>query len=442
MRRPTLLTFLCLAILAVFATPSQADAQLLKKVKDAAQNAVEDEAANQTERLLREAIRCAVNDPACAEQAEKDDKPVIYTDQNGDVITDDDGNPITDRNKAASQAGVPPGDAAAGPPPAPTASTTYDFEPGERVIFYDDYTDDNLGDFPRHLTFVRGTWEIVEWQGRRLLQNTGPRHAAFQVELPETLPEQFTIEFDVYFPHGNQQMMVATSPPTAAGGNWSTLEGNIFKVASNQGAGLTVVGQGAGVESTIAALAVREGLVPFRIMADGAHVKVFVGEQRVANVPNADIRRSGSLYFENTYFADAENPMFVGPIRVAAGGRDLYDELEAEGRVAVRNILFDTGKATIRPESAEVLETIGSMLGEHSDLRLMIEGHTDNEGEFDFNMQLSADRAAAVKGYLVDNLGIEPERLRTMGLGQTQPVDTNDTPEGRQQNRRVELVKI
>lgn len=442
MRRSTLLTFLCLALFAVLAVPSQADAQLLKKVKDAAQNAVEDEAANQTARLLREAIRCAVNDPVCAEQAEEDGKPVIYTDQDGDVITDDDGNPITDRNKAASQAGVPPGDAAAGPPPAPTASTTYDFEPGERVIFFDDYTDDNLGDFPRHLTFVRGSWEVVEWQGRRLLQNTGPRHAAFQVELPEELPEQFTIEFDVFFPHGNQVMMMATSPPTADGGNWTSLEGNVFKVGSDQKAGLAAGHGGKGVESTIPAPSVREGLVPFRIMADGDHVKVFVGEQRVANVPNADIRRSGTLYFENTYFADLDYPMFVGPIRVAAGGRDLYDALEAEGRVAVRNILFDTGLATIRPESAEVLSTIGSMLQEHPELKLMIEGHTDSEGEFDFNMQLSADRAAAVKGYLVDNFGVDSERLRTIGLGQTQPVDTNDTAEGRQQNRRVELVKI
>ena len=134
--------------------------------------------------------------------------------------------------------------------------------------------------------------------------------------------------------------------------------------------------------------------------------------------------------------------MLIGPIRVAAGGLDLYEALEKDGRVAVRNILFDTGKADIRPESDEILTEIGTMLEEHPDLSLMIEGHTDDQGEFDFNMTLSSDRAAAVKQYLVEEFGIDPERLRTIGLGQTQPVDTNDTPEGRQQNRRVELVKI
>ena len=82
------------------------------------------------------------------------------------------------------------------------------------------------------------------------------------------------------------------------------------------------------------------------------------------------------------------------------------------------------------------------MLQEHSDLTLLIEGHTDNEGGFDMNMQLSSDRAASVKTYLIENFGVDSERMRTMGLGMTRSVASNDTPEGRQQNRRVELVRM
>ena len=82
------------------------------------------------------------------------------------------------------------------------------------------------------------------------------------------------------------------------------------------------------------------------------------------------------------------------------------------------------------------------MMQQHPELKLLVEGHTDNEGEFDWNMELSADRAASVKAYLVENFGIEADRMRTMGLGPTQPVDTNDTAEGQQKNRRVELVKF
>jgi outer membrane protein OmpA-like peptidoglycan-associated protein len=184
-----------------------------------------------------------------------------------------------------------------------------------------------------------------------------------------------------------------------------------------------------------------EGLVPVRIMVDGAHAKMFIGENRVANVPKADLPRSDKVYF----FIESRPPdqlTYITDIRIAAGGRDLYDALEADGRVTIRDILFDTNSATIQPESAPVLEQIGTMMQQHPELKLMVEGHTDDEGDFDWNMELSADRAASVKVYLVENFGIEADRMRTMGLGPTQPVDSNDTAEGKQKNRRVELVKF
>jgi outer membrane protein OmpA-like peptidoglycan-associated protein len=177
-------------------------------------------------------------------------------------------------------------------------------------------------------------------------------------------------------------------------------------------------------------------------MADGRHVKMYVGEQRVANVPNGDLVRGDTLWLENTFAASQEDPIYVGSIRVAAGGRDLYDALAAEGRVAVHDILFDTDAATIRPESAEVLAEIATMLQEHPELSLMVEGHTDSTGDFDHNMDLSKQRADSVTQWLVESHGIAADRLRTMGLGSTQPKDTNDTDAGRQQNRRVELVRI
>ena len=75
-------------------------------------------------------------------------------------------------------------------------------------------------------------------------------------------------------------------------------------------------------------------------------------------------------------------------------------------------------------------------------LTLALEFYHEFSLEFDWNMELSADRAASVKAYLVENFGIDADRMRTMGLGPTQPVVSNDTEEGRQQNRRVELVRI
>lgn len=442
MRARRLILVLSLFAIVGGAAADSVSGQLTRRLRDRAAGAAENAVAAEIEAFVANAVHCAFDDFACINDNKENGEDVVLTDEEGNVLYDEDGQPIQDPENLPEeyQVASPAPGQEDGPPPPP--ESTFEFVPGDRVVFHDDYMGDNPGDFPRNLTFLRGNWDLVDWQGRRLLRNTGPRHAAFQVDLPETLPEQFTIEFDVYFPFGNHQMIVATSLPSVAGGNWTSLEGNVFRVASSQQAGLLAPPGSPGVESVVAAPAVSEGLVPFRIMADGDHVKVFVGEKRVANVPNADLRLTEHLYFENTYFADEEYPMYVGPIRVAGGGLDLYDALEKDGRVAVRNILFDTGLADIRPESDEILTTIGTMLEEHPDLSLMIEGHTDDEGEFDFNMTLSADRAAAVKQYLVDEFGIDPERLRTLGLGQTQPVDSNDTADGRQQNRRVELVKM
>jgi outer membrane protein OmpA-like peptidoglycan-associated protein len=137
-----------------------------------------------------------------------------------------------------------------------------------------------------------------------------------------------------------------------------------------------------------------------------------------------------------------EDPVLVQSIRVAAGGKKLYDVLAAKGRVSTQGILFDTGSDRLRPESTPTLTEIGEMLKAHPDLKVAIEGHTDNVGQPAANEALSEKRAAAVKEYLVGRLGIDAARLTTAGYGNTKPVAPNTTPEGRQNNRRVEFVKM
>ena len=120
---------------------------------------------------------------------------------------------------------------------------------------------------------------------------------------------------------------------------------------------------------------------------------------------------------------------------------DLAEALKTKGSVAVHNILFDTGKATIKPESAGTLAIIAEALKAEADLKIEIQGHTDNVGAAAANLKLSQDRAAAVKAYIVSTGGIAAARLTTAGLGDTKPVGDNKTEDGRTQNRRVELVK-
>jgi outer membrane protein OmpA-like peptidoglycan-associated protein len=120
---------------------------------------------------------------------------------------------------------------------------------------------------------------------------------------------------------------------------------------------------------------------------------------------------------------------------------DLARALNDTGSVALHDILFDTGKATIRPESGAALATVGDVLAADPTLRLEIQGHTDNVGAAAANLALSRARAEAVKAYLVSTLHVAADRLTTAGFGDTKPVADNATDAGRARNRRVELVK-
>jgi OOP family OmpA-OmpF porin len=106
------------------------------------------------------------------------------------------------------------------------------------------------------------------------------------------------------------------------------------------------------------------------------------------------------------------------------------------------NILFDTEKATIRSESYPQLDEVGEILAKHSDIRVEVGGHTDTEGDEGYNQSLSQSRAEAVKAYWVSKFGIKADRLVAKGYGESDPASTNDTAQGRQQNRRVELTVL
>jgi len=118
----------------------------------------------------------------------------------------------------------------------------------------------------------------------------------------------------------------------------------------------------------------------------------------------------------------------------------LATDLEKEGRTRVYGILFDTDSATIKPESKATLDDIVALLKNKTDWNLEVEGHTDSTGSEAHNQQLSEQRAASVKNWIV-NAGIAATRLTTKGFGATKPVAPNETEIGRAQNRRVELVK-
>lgn len=427
----TLSLALTMVLLAGMASPVDAQGiggRLRQRAKDKITQRAENRADQAMEKALDKtegAITCAVTDTKCAEEAEKSGQQVVLTDENGNVV-----------GHSAAEAAAP----------GSKAWANYDFVPGERVLFTEDFSADRVGNFPRRLEFIGGNMEIVEANGMRFLRASSESRVAIQ--LPETLPERFTMEFDITVP-ANWESLVFFSgegvqnldaAPTGACCYVPTAA--IYIDPAH--VGLRRNGESKPAYREIGDLlgsGDRTGkLMRIRMHVDGKYVKLYLNETRVANVPNLDIPRTDKIYFDLN--AQAEVPMLLGNLSVNAGGSEIYEALANEGRVVTRGILFDTGSDRLRPESTPTLKEIGEMMKAHPDLRLLIEGHTDNVGNAASNQTLSEKRAAAVKAFLEKEYGIKGDRLEAQGFGDTKPVSSNDTPEGRQSNRRVELVKL
>ena len=418
----------------ILATPQAADGQILNRLKDAAKQAAEDEMIAGVDQMVRGKVQCVFNDFECMKGADDSGQDYYLTDDDGDVLLDDDGGLVSDPYEAAAMMGEEPPDEFVA-----DAESTFEFVPGENVLFEEGYEGSNVGDFPRTLKFLNGNMEVVDWNGGRWIRATAG--SAFAVQLPSVLPGKFTIEFPVYYGHGNQWMRVifrdpegqVVQPRRMGWYTWAHL------LIDERRTGIQDTDQDGPFSLTKSEFTDRPATI--QMMADGDHVKVFVDQRRVANVPQVDLGRSNLVHFVIADAAD-DKPIFVGPIRIAGGGLDLYDVLESEGRFTTRGILFDVNSATIGFESAPTLNEIGQMLQDHPDLRLSIEGLTDGDGNAAHNQTLSEQRAAAVRNHLGLSFGIDPSRLEVVGHGEAVPVAPNETEEGKQENRRVELVRL
>ena len=129
-------------------------------------------------------------------------------------------------------------------------------------------------------------------------------------------------------------------------------------------------------------------------------------------------------------------------LRLAVGAPDTRNKILTQNKWVTHGILFDVNSATIKPESYGTIKEMATVLKENPDLKVKIVGHTDADGKDDVNLDLSKRRAAAVKESLTKDFGIDGARMETDGKGEGEPIDKNDTPAGKANNRRVEFIKI
>lgn len=341
---------------------------------------------------------------------------------------------------AACAAALPTATAAA--QVEPKVWENYDFVPGNKVLFFTDFSEDRVGNFARRLEYKSGPVEVVERDGVKVLRATGK--SEFLIPLRKRLPERFTLEIDIIAPttecclfgvmwfEGGAEM---DRGDLSADVSWAPHGGVI------SGGGQSVATSGVKIPDEMQP-ALRGGVAHVRVLMDGAYFKMYSNERRLHNIPKLAFKRDSVIRVLLEGSEEDGMAVYLTGIRVAESETNvLYDALAAKGRWATQGILFETGKAELRPESRPVLKEIAATMQKYPDLKLLIEGHTDNVGSAAANLTLSDARAAAVRAALVSQFGIAGDRLTTKGFGDTKPAVPNSTPAGRAQNRRVELVK-
>ena len=332
---------------------------------------------------------------------------------------------------------------------AESVYSKYDFIPGDKVIFTDDFSDTDVGEFPVKWSLNgpggkgSNTIEVAEFAGKRFLrsipaekgQGQFPSTQYIRLNLKGDLPEKFTVEFDAHFSE------IAGGYPSRYG--LFLLKEGAHRPSGAYPGAVWLSGKTCTSMNTETHLARADNKVHhLAISVNGTFVKAYVDHQRVINDPDGVQRpiKYIGMGIESSGHVPNDKIMFTN-FRLAEGGKSIKSALDTDGKIVTHGILFDTGKDVIKPESLPTLKMILGLLEGDPSLKFSIEGHTDNQGNKAINQPLSEKRAAAVMAWL-SGKGIDSARLKTKGFGDSMPIDTNGTPEGRANNRRVEFVKF
>ncbi len=373
------------------------------------------------------------------------------------------------KNKKAGAANNEQDDATGSSNARPSLQTysKFDFVPGEKVIVFEDFTKDNIGDFPDKWN-TNGSGEIVtvnKTDGRFLMTK---KEVVMYPEWVRNLPDNFTLEFDLMctdkFSFYSGWFIVGVTSNTDIGREFKSFakfgdgrmdNGGGFEIAfhpENAGGqqGITSAYSSFNRQEVLRNEADQNQLmVPERtfchisIWRQKGRVRVYMNDKKVWDLPKlvADGLKLNSIYFRNDGGHDENDAFYIGNLRVAVGAPNTRNKLITDGKFVTRGILFDVNSDKIKAESYGAIKDIANVLKENGEVKVTIIGHTDSDGDEAKNLELSKKRAEAVKQFLVKEFGIDAGRMTADGKGESQPTDSNTTPEGKANNRRVEFIK-
>lgn len=331
----------------------------------------------------------------------------------------------------------------------------FDFVPGDKLLFFDDFSQDFIGDFPSRWN-TNASGEVVKIGDKGNWFELKSGYGVYFIPDVKNLPEDYTIEFDILTKGiGNKTSSTARlnvilsdndkfdeglahyaqiSIPVGQYGAFPLRANNYFN-------------RGGGDINTDIKADIRDEVLNqphIAISVTKKRYRLWINEVKYIDIPRfiEELNVLNYLKFHINNFKDGEEHLYLSNLKVAQGGVDLRRELLSKGKVSTNGILFDSGSANIKSQSYGIIRQISQVLMQDENIKLNIIGHTDSDGTDDANLKLSKTRAIAVKQALIKVYNISENRLETDGKGESSPIADNASSDGKTLNRRVEFIKI
>ncbi len=425
-----------LIALALICAPASAQS-MVERLKNRAKNAVENNIGNKVERGINDVMNGRVgnngNNRNNRNNQEEYDEPQV---------------------EQVSEEEMPDADAQA---------VKSDFVRGSVVLFQDDFKDEQVGEFPSKWDIQGdGSAETAVINGQKYLSFTTDYNFVepLMENMKSYLPDVFTLEWDFFcskagdlgassieliFDMGQQNDRVGQFEFAYRSWNPDYWTQYYYK-KPNSDDQVSGTNEYDALKSII-----KEGQWNhFAVSFNKRALKIYINDHRIINLPNVQAPERFKFWCNGEY----KYKGFTN-VLLCAGAKELYERettnlseaakavelaIAETGKFVTNNILFDTAKATIKPESQAEIDKIAEYMKANPTARFEVQGHTDSQGSDKVNDPLSQQRAEAVVKALED-LGVDPFNLRAVGKGSHEPVADNGTEEGRAKNRRVEFIK-
>ncbi|MCZ2356254.1 MAG: OmpA family protein [Bacteroidia bacterium] len=312
--------------------------------------------------------------------------------------------------------------------------SNFDFIAGEQILFEDDFKDSPNGEFPPRWNLLGGQATVNRLKDdvsmvciEGSLGTICEVEPAMKKNTKNYLKNAFTVEFDFFYKDNDGYIMLSLRDNTGDVRSISfestgEIKTNYFDnpfVGIYKGDVDNYTGKWHHVS----------------VAYKNQQIKLYIDQYRVLVIPKCGFDPA------SISFGLVENTRIKNVKVAEGGGMNMLGKILTDGKFVTHAIKFDVSKATIKGESMGFLNELAKWLKENTTIKLEIGGHTDSDGDDTSNLKLSQQRAEAVKKVLV-SLGVEDSRLSPKGYGETKPLSSNNTPEGKADNRRVEFLKI